>query len=105
MSGADRVARFLIGVLARRVEWSPTPTDVHGAPGLVWHDRTGTLAAVLSATVDDQGRIVTVALVVNPDKLRHLSMTSTWSTEAHDRVPGYDRGGPAGSTAAPFPRM
>jgi RNA polymerase sigma-70 factor, ECF subfamily len=73
VTGADRVARFLVGVLTRRTEWTPTKIEVHGASGLLWHDPAGTPAAVLSSTVDDQGRIATVSMVVNPEKLRHLT--------------------------------
>lgn len=72
VSGADRVARFLVGVLTKRTEWTAMPTDVHGAPGMVWRDPTGAPAAVLSVTVDERGRIATVAMVVTPDKLRNL---------------------------------
>jgi hypothetical protein len=74
VTGADRVARFLVGVLTRRAKWTPTQIQVHGAPGLLWHDPDGAPAAVVSATVDGHGRIATVAVVVNPDKLRHLTV-------------------------------
>lgn len=90
VSGADRVARFLCGVLARRSEWKPVLTDVHGGPGLALHGPAGTLAAVLSQTVDEHGRIATVALVVNPDKLQRLNPAPAtgWGPRAFGRHPG-----------------
>lgn len=71
--GAQRVARFLVGVLTKRTDWRPSRVEVHGAPGVCWHDPAGRVAAVLSATVDDAGQVATIGLVVNPDKLRHLA--------------------------------
>ena len=72
VTGADPVARFLVGVLTRRSEWTPSAIEVHGAPGLIWRDPNGAPTAVVSTTVDDHGRVAAVAMVVNPDKLRHL---------------------------------
>ncbi len=72
VTGADRVARFLVGVVTRQAGWQPHLLEVHGAPGLVWRDDAGTAVAAMSATVGDGSRIVSVSLVVNPDKLWHL---------------------------------
>lgn len=67
--GADRVARFLVGVLTKRAGTERTLPSVHGAPGMAFHDPDGHLVGVLSTSVDADGRIAVVSLVVNPDKL------------------------------------
>ncbi|MGK5631208.1 RNA polymerase sigma factor SigJ [Streptomyces sp. URMC 123] len=46
--------------------------EVNGAPGLVLVDPAGERAAVLAFTVAEDGRIVEIDAVVNPDKLRHV---------------------------------
>ena len=70
ITGADKVARFLLGVLATAgevtVEWRP----VNGAPSLV-ASLGGRLDTVATAVVVD-GRITTLYLVRNPDKLTGL---------------------------------
>ncbi len=73
IEGADKVARFLLGVAAKGFA---TPglegrlTDVNGSPGYVaWVDGVPFLA--LSPVVDD-GRIAQVLVVVNPEKLAGL---------------------------------
>lgn len=70
--GADRVARFLVGVLTKRTGTERTLPSVHGAPGMAWHDADGHLVGVLSTSVDADGSIATVSIVLNPDKLGHL---------------------------------
>jgi len=70
IAGADKVARFLLGVLATAgevaVEWRP----VNGTPSLVAH-LDGRLDTVATGVVVD-GRITKLFLVRNPDKLRGL---------------------------------
>lgn len=70
--GADRVARFLVGVLSKRTGSEQTLPSVHGAPGMAWLSDSGDLVGVLSTSVDPLGRIATVSIVLNPDKLQHL---------------------------------
>lgn len=70
--GADRVARFLVGVLRKRTGSERVLPSVHGAPGMAWHDAAGHLVGVLSTSVDRDGRITAVSIVLNPDKLQHL---------------------------------
>ena len=71
--GAQRVARFLIG-LARRgraVGMRPQPVEVNGHPGLLITDPEGHILGVLALDIAD-GRVQTVRSIANPDKLRHL---------------------------------
>ena len=68
--GAERVARFIFGALARLVPPGvvPIPREVNGGPGIVaFHD--GTPVAVLTADIEE-GRIHTLYIVTNPSKLR-----------------------------------
>ncbi|WP_205471944.1 RNA polymerase sigma factor SigJ [Nocardioides sp. SYSU D00038] len=66
--GADRVARFLLGVVRKGADRTVAVVDVNGAPGLVLLERDGTRSAVVSLTVDGD-RVVRVDLVVAPAKL------------------------------------
>ena len=78
--GADRVARFMAGVVRK---WSASGTvriaPVNGAPGLLWF-RPGRLAAVLTVGVNAEGAIDRVFMVMNPDKLRWPARGLTSST-------------------------
>ncbi|MUN40636.1 MULTISPECIES: RNA polymerase sigma factor SigJ [Actinomadura] len=75
--GADRVARYLLGVARWYAgDGGITHATVNGRPGLLWA-RDGHLQGVMSLTLDG-GRIVSVDFVRNPDKLeraRHLRGT------------------------------
>jgi RNA polymerase sigma-70 factor (ECF subfamily) len=71
--GAERVARFLVG-LARRgraVGMGARPAEINGHPGLLSLDPQGRLLGVLALDIAE-GRVQTVRSMVNPDKLRHL---------------------------------
>ena len=71
--GAERVARFLVG-LARRgraVGMLVTPAEINGHPGMLAYDPAGRLVSVLALDIAD-GQVQTVRSIVNPDKLRHL---------------------------------
>ncbi|HEV3464336.1 MAG TPA: sigma factor-like helix-turn-helix DNA-binding protein, partial [Actinomycetota bacterium] len=71
--GAERVARFLLG-LARRgraVGMLVTPAEINGHPGMLAFDPAGRLVSVLALDIAD-GQVQTVRSIVNPDKLRHL---------------------------------
>jgi RNA polymerase sigma-70 factor, ECF subfamily len=73
VSGAERIARFLVG-LARRgraVGARAQPAEINGHPGLLAVDPDGRLLGVLALDIAD-GRVQTVRSIVNPDKLRHL---------------------------------
>jgi RNA polymerase sigma-70 factor (ECF subfamily) len=74
LHGAERVARFLLG-LARRGRAAGVrtrPAEVNGHPGLLAFGPDGRLLSVLALDIVD-GRVQTVRSIVNPDKLRHLS--------------------------------
>ncbi|OQW60455.1 MAG: RNA polymerase subunit sigma [Proteobacteria bacterium HN_bin10] len=72
IQGADKVARFLVG-LARKfagAHFSFEPRAINGAPGyLVYRD--GELDQALSIATNE-GKIAAIYLVRNPQKLRHL---------------------------------
>ena len=73
MHGAERIARFLVG-LARRgraVGARAHPAEINGHPGLLALGPDGRLLGVLALDIAD-GRVQTVRSIVNPDKLRHL---------------------------------
>lgn len=70
--GADRVARFLLGLAAKAPPGAHLEvTEVNGDPG--WLLRLdGELAAVFAFEVAEDGRVCGIRAVRNPDKLRHL---------------------------------
>ncbi len=70
--GAIKVARLLFGV-RRFGEFTMTPAPVNGRPGLL-RFRDGRLNAVLGLESVD-GRITTIDMVLNPDKLARVSLT------------------------------
>lgn len=71
LRGRDRIARFLLGV-SRKFGRTFTRrlTQLNGRPGVLTFD-DGVLQSVTTADVED-GRISTVHVVRNPDKLRHV---------------------------------
>jgi RNA polymerase sigma-70 factor (ECF subfamily) len=71
--GAERVARAILGGLSRLVPHNRTNrmTRINGEPGVVSY-LDGRPYAVLTLDVDD-GRITSIYIVTNPDKLVHLS--------------------------------
>lgn len=75
ITGADKVARFLLGLLRREPDVELVEDDINGAPG-VTVSIAGTTIAVLAADVRD-GLITDLWLVVNPDKLHAWTGTPT----------------------------
>ena len=70
--GADRVSRALAALSRKYGEGSEIRfADVNGDPGLVVADREADDMSVIAFTVDD-GRITTVHMQRNPEKLRHV---------------------------------
>jgi RNA polymerase sigma-70 factor (ECF subfamily) len=67
--GPERVARLMLKI-ATKLWRSVIVSQVNGAPGLLVDDG-GEALCVFSFTLD-QGRIVAIDIVRNPDKLRHL---------------------------------
>lgn len=74
--GADRVARFLIGVAGKHADQDSVPVLVNGAAGLL-HVSGRELNSVIAPTVAD-GRITAVDIVLQPDK---LARTRAWMKE------------------------
>ena len=73
--GADRVARFLLGIVARaRPGDRIQPIEVNGAPGFTVY-QAGRLVTVVSLTVA-AGRVARVDMVRAPDKLPRLAPRS-----------------------------
>jgi len=70
--GADRVARWIIGVLQKSVpEAEALSVLVNGQPGVLINS-IGKPDSVAAIDVDADGRITAIRLIRNPDKLRHL---------------------------------
>jgi RNA polymerase sigma-70 factor (ECF subfamily) len=70
VAGADRVGRFLLGILAKaRPGDRIQRADVNGAPGFAMY-QAGRLVTVVSLTVAG-GRVARLDLVRAPDKLPH----------------------------------
>jgi len=71
--GADNVARVLASIfpVLARIDARVEPHDVNGQPGAILRDRDGKVGGTLTLDVLG-GRIQTIRLVVNPDKLGHL---------------------------------
>ncbi len=73
--GADRVARFISGVVRKQIEAGVTlrveNASINGRPGLLlWADDQ--LGQAVAIDVDDE-RIATLYMVLNPDKLAALT--------------------------------
>ncbi|MGH3203908.1 MAG: RNA polymerase sigma-70 factor [Streptosporangiaceae bacterium] len=75
--GAERVARFLLGLFRRADKEGAhgVPALVNGQPGAVVYDAEGRVVGVFTIDIAD-GLVQLVRSVVNPDKLQHLGPTS-----------------------------
>ncbi|RJL33197.1 RNA polymerase sigma-70 factor [Bailinhaonella thermotolerans] len=77
IEGADRVSRMVLGLVTK---WylpggmSIRSCAVNGWPGIVVLDASGAVSVVFAFAVDDEGRITEVDLVLNPEKLTHVSL-------------------------------
>jgi RNA polymerase sigma-70 factor, ECF subfamily len=73
IDGADRVARFIVGVSTKGLTEVTTIRfePVNGLPGLIAYSTDGSVQTVAFEIEDD--RIRTIYSVRNPDKLRHLT--------------------------------
>jgi RNA polymerase sigma-70 factor (ECF subfamily) len=71
--GAERVARFLLGLsrLGERLGLAMRPVHVNGRPGFVTHDAEERIVSVTALEIAE-GKVQAVRSVVNPDKLDHL---------------------------------
>jgi RNA polymerase sigma-70 factor (ECF subfamily) len=76
--GVDKVIRWLAGAAGRPYEgveidaMSAEVVDINGAPGVVFSGE-GRIIATLTVDLDDDGRIVTIHNVANPDKLHAIA--------------------------------
>lgn len=74
VTGAERVAKWFAGVATRSYEgvapedWRAEVVELNGAPGVVFSG-AGRVIATLTLDLDEQGRIVGIHNVANPDKL------------------------------------
>jgi RNA polymerase sigma-70 factor, ECF subfamily len=77
MSGGDRIARFLFGLLRRYSKLGTTiePAEVNGQPGSVTYDAERRVVGVFALEIAD-GKVRTIRSIVNPDKLGHLGPVS-----------------------------
>jgi RNA polymerase sigma-70 factor (TIGR02957 family) len=79
--GAQNVARLLGTVFPQlfRIDVTLEPQDINGQPGAIFRDREGRILQTLVIEAVD-GRIQTVRVVLNPDKLGHLGpVADVWS--------------------------
>jgi len=76
--GVDNVVRWLAGAASRPYEgveigsMSAEVAEINGAPGVVFSG-AGRIIATLTVDLDDDGRIVTIHNVANPDKLHAIA--------------------------------
>jgi RNA polymerase sigma-70 factor (ECF subfamily) len=77
LHGAERVARFIAGLMRRGARMGVTVrrTDINGQPGIVTLDPDGRVISAMSFAIAD-GALQSIHSVVNPDKLGHLGPVS-----------------------------
>lgn len=74
LHGAERVARWFVGVLAKLPpDIRAYPVLVNGQPGVL-ATSAGTPDNVSMVDLDASGRITAIRLIRNPDKLRHIRL-------------------------------
>jgi RNA polymerase sigma-70 factor, ECF subfamily len=71
--GRERVARLLLklGRQTREAGVTMRRAEINGQPGVLFVDRSGRLASVMTLDIAD-GAVQTVRSIVNPGKLGHL---------------------------------
>ena len=77
LDGADRAARFLVGVTRKgwREDFTLRFATINGLPGVIVDGPEG---PVQTAAFEIEGDVIRALYVVrNPDKLRHLAAAST----------------------------
>jgi RNA polymerase sigma-70 factor (ECF subfamily) len=74
--GADKVARFFVGVAAKNAghDMRVEPAMINGAVGVLLY-QDGELELTLSVAIDGE-KIAAIYLVRNPDKLRHVPIAT-----------------------------
>lgn len=70
--GPDHVARFIMGIRRKEPYLRPEFADVNGWPGVMLWSRSGRLDSVMTLDVDGEGRVHSLYIVRNPDKLERI---------------------------------
>jgi len=79
ITGAEKVARFLLGVAAKEPQADRLqvfPAAINGAPGMVV-TIAGRLDQTIGLSLDAAGAIAAIYVVRNPDKLAHVHLPAT----------------------------
>ena len=74
LHGAERIAKALVG-FAKLVDWSRVRfrwADINGLHGWLLHDADGTPIQTLALRPGPDGRVASIYVMRNPEKLRHL---------------------------------
>lgn len=72
VTGANRVARFVLGVVAKTpAGLSYEICEINGQPGLVWRDASGTTLGAMTLT-GAADRVESIDMIVNPEKLSRV---------------------------------
>jgi RNA polymerase sigma-70 factor, ECF subfamily len=91
VTGAERVAAWFAGVATRPYEgvlpqeMTAEVVDLNGTPGIVFSG-AGRVIATLTFDLDEQGRVVTIHNVANPDKLGAVSARTVHTLPASHRL-------------------
>jgi RNA polymerase sigma-70 factor (ECF subfamily) len=101
LTGAERIARFLLGLVRR---FGPAGTSielavVNGRPGAVSYDADHRVVSVFALDIAD-GQVQAIRSIVNPDKLRHLGPVSDLALRWSDDLPCPAWNSPVRSPAA-----
>jgi len=77
LSGRDKVAKFVLGLVRLGERWAVElrPATINAQPGFLAYDPEGRVVSALSIEIAD-GVVVGLRSVVNPDKLGHLGPVS-----------------------------
>lgn len=70
--GADRVARFSIGVARKDPPGSVELADINGEPGVILRRKSGRIDSIVLLDIGDDGTVETLYVVRNPDKLARV---------------------------------
>ncbi|MHA6761126.1 RNA polymerase sigma-70 factor [Streptacidiphilus sp. PAMC 29251] len=74
ISGADKAARWILGIVERRIpDFGIHHVDINGQPGLLFSSGE-TTDSVMVLELDDRTGITGIRLVRNPDKLGHVTV-------------------------------
>jgi RNA polymerase sigma-70 factor (ECF subfamily) len=81
VTGAANVARLIAAIFPPMIQVGVTfePHEVNGQPGAIFRDRNGKVLHTMTLDVLD-GRIQTIRVVINPDKLGHVGpVADAWA--------------------------